>query len=60
GHTLMDTNYWTRHGAAIRHGFIQTTGPNENYWTRQPRLAWFVRAQTAMRLRARANLGRAY
>jgi hypothetical protein len=51
----MESNYWTRPEAAIRHGFIRTSGPGENYWTRQTHMAWFARAQAAMRARTRAQ-----
>jgi hypothetical protein len=43
----MEQNYWTRPDAAIRHGFIRTAGPGENYWTRHARSPWLVRAQRA-------------
>ena len=52
----MESNYWTRPGAAIRHGFIRTAGPGENYWTHQTHMAWFVQARAAMVVRTRANL----
>jgi len=56
---MMESNYWTRPEAAIRHGFIRTSGPNQNYWTRQAHAAWFLRAQADLRARARVNLLRA-